>query len=220
MDLERELRAVRVEWPATPAFAFDLGRRRRRRWWPVAIAIALAAIAVAFAVPQSRASILHFFDIGRVHVRVVGTLPAARERPLSSGLGRRVTLQEARADFPELLLPATATTPALYLARGNVLSLLFLQDGEPLLLSELSGGGGVYLKKLAADGTGIESVRVGTAYGLWLSGAPHVFFTPRRSSRLAGNVLLWETNSTTYRLEGRKLGKSEAIAIAESLRRG
>lgn len=219
MDLERDLRALRVEWPATPVFALEL-RHRRRRLPLVAVAIALAAVAVAFAVPQSRASILHFFDIGRVHVRVVDTLPPTRERSLSTGLGTRVSLQEARADFPGLLVPATATTPALYLARGNVISLVFAYKGEPLLLSELAGAGGVYLKKLATGSTGIEGVQVGNAHGLWLSGAPHVFFTPHRSSRLAGNVLLWESDSTTYRLEGRKLVESEAIAIAESLRRG
>ncbi|HEY2371141.1 MAG TPA: hypothetical protein VGH82_01195 [Gaiellaceae bacterium] len=218
MDLERELSALQVEWPATPGFALQLGRRRRR--WPLAVAIALAAIAIAFAVPQSRASILHFFAIGRVHVRVVDTLPPAQQRPLSAGLGKRVSLEEARADVPGILLPATAAVPALYLAHGNVLSLVFVHEGEPLLLSELVGGGGVYLKKLAAGSTGIVGVRVGDAPGLWLSGSPHVFFTPQRSPRLAGNVLLWESDSTTYRLEGRKLGKSEAIAIAESLRRG
>ena len=218
MDLERELRVLRVEWPATPTLA--LQRRRRRRRWPLAVAIALAALAVACAVPQSRASILHFFDIGRVHVRVVDTLPPAQERPLTAGLGERVSLQEARTDFPGLLLPATATVPALYLARGGVLSLVFVHEGEPVLLSELLGGGGVYLKKLASGSTGIEEVHVGDAFGLWLSGGPHVFFTPQRSPRLAGNVLVWESDSTTYRLEGRKLGKSEALAIAESLRRG
>lgn len=218
MDLERELGALRVAWPATPAFALQLRRRRRR--WPIAVAVALAALAIAFAVPQSRASILHFFDIGRVHVRVVDTLPPAQERPLSVGLGKRVSLREARAEVPGLLLPATATVPSLYLAQGHVLSLVFVHEGEPLLLSELFGGGGVYLKKLAAGSTGVEWVRVGGAYGLWLSGSPHVFFTPQRSPRLAGNVLVWESGSTTYRLEGRKLGKSEAVAIAESLRRG
>jgi hypothetical protein len=197
----------------------ELARRRRRRW-PIAVAIALAAIAVAFAVPESRASILRFFHIGRVHIRVVDTLPPAQERPLSAGLGTRVSLEEARADISGLLLPPTASVPALYLARGAVLSLVFVHEGEPLLLSELAGGGGVYLKKLAAGATGIDEVRVGNAFGLWLSGGPHVFFTPERSPRLAGNVLLWESDSTTYRLEGRKLGKSEAIAIAESLRRG
>jgi hypothetical protein len=218
MDLEHELTALSVEWPVTPAFPLQLGRRRRR--WPVAVAIALAAIAVAFAVPQSRASILHFFDIGRVHVRFVDTLPPAQERPLSAGLGVRVSLREARRDVPGLLLPPTETPPALYLAHGNVLSLLFEHEGEPVLVSELVGGGGIYLKKLATGSNRIESVSVGGAYGLWLSGGPHVFFTPQRASRLAGNVLLWESNSTTYRLEGRKLGKSEAISIAESLRRG
>jgi len=218
MELERELSALRVEWPPTPAFTLELGRRRRR--WPVVAAIALAAIAVAFAVPQSRASILHFFDIGSVRVRVVDTLPPAQERPLSKGLGRRVSLQEARADISGLLLPPTKTVPPLYLGPGNVLSLVFAHQEEPVLLSELLGGGGVYLKKLAAGATSFEGVRVGNASGLWLSGSPHVFFTPQRSPRLAGNVLLWESGSTTYRLEGRKLGKSEAIAIAESLRRG
>lgn len=217
MELERELRALRVEWPATPVFALPRARRRRR--WPLAVAIALAAIALAFAVPRSRASILHFFDIGRVHVRVVDTLPPAEEGPLGAGLGSPVSLQEARR-FPGLLLPRTTTVPTLYLADGNVLSLVFLHEGAPVLLSELPGGGGVYLKKLAAGSTGIEQVRVGTAFGLWLSGGPHIFFTPGRSPRLAGNVLLWESHSTTYRLEGRKLGRSEAIAIAESLRRG
>src|SRR5262249_30171086 len=147
MDLERELSALRIEWPVTPAFSPQLRRRRRR--WPVAVAIALAAIAVAFAVPQSRASILHFFDIGRVHVRVVDTLPPAQERPLSAGLGARISLEEARR-IADLLLPPTETPPALYLARGNVLSLVFEHEGEPVLLSELAGGGGVYLKKLAS----------------------------------------------------------------------
>jgi hypothetical protein len=218
MDLERELRALRVEWPATPVLALQVRRRRGR--WPVAVAIALAALVVAFAVPQSRASILHFFDIGRVHVRLVETLPPAQARPLSIGLGKRVSLAEARSDFPGLLLPETTTVPALYLARGNVVSILFVHEGEPVLLSELLGGGGAYLKKLAAGSTGIEPVHVGDAFGLWLSGGPHVFFTPQRSSRLAGNVLLWESDSTTYRLEGRKLGKTEALALAESLRRG
>jgi hypothetical protein len=218
MDLERELSALRIEWPVTPALSLQLRRRRRR--WLLAVAIALAAIAVALAVPQSRASILHFFDIGRVRVRVVDTLPPAQQRPLSAGLGARISLEEARRVAPGLLLPQTKTPPVLYLAQGNVVSLVFEREGEPVLLSELVGGGGVYLKKLAGGGTGIEPVTVAGAFGLWLSGHPHVFFTPQRSPRLAGNVLLWESGSAAYRLEGRKLGKSEAIAIAESLRRG
>jgi len=218
MELERELSELRVEWPPTPALTLELVRRRRR--WPIAVAIALAAIGIAFAVPQSRASILDFFDIGAVRVHVVDTLPPAQERPLSDGLGERVSLREARAAIAGVLLPPTETVPPLYLAHGNVLSLVFAHQGEPVLLSELVGGGGAYLKKLASGATSIQGVRVGDAYGLWLSGSPHVFFTPQRSPRLAGNVLLWESGSTTYRLEGRKLGKSEAIAIAESLRRG
>ena len=217
MDLERELRALRVDWPVTPAFALPSRRRRR---WPVAVAVALAAIGIAFAVPQSRASILRFFDLGSVHVRVVDTLPPAADRPLEVGLGRVVSLPAARKTFPGLLLPGGIAPPALHVLDAGVLSLVFTYKGEPVLLSELPGGGGIYLKKLAGGSTSIEEVSIHGAPGLWLSGGPHVLFTPARSPRLAGNVLVWASGDTTYRLEGRKLGKSDAVALAESLRRG
>src|SRR5205809_537995 len=51
----------------------------------------------------------------------------------------------------------------------------------------------------------------------WLPGAPHVFFFPREPARLAGNTLVWATESTTYRLEGPGLSKADALALARSL---
>ena len=73
MALERELRALPIEWPATPQLRLELAHERRR--WPLVAAIALAAVAAAFAVPQSRGAILRFFHIGADKIQFVDTLP-------------------------------------------------------------------------------------------------------------------------------------------------
>jgi len=214
MNLERELRALRVEWPATPPFVLEPVRRRR---WPLAVAIALAAVAVAFAVPASRGAILRFFDVGSVRVHLVETLPPAVEKPLTEGLGPTATLVEARRRFPQLLVPPLDPLPQLHIGEGGFVSAVFAVHGRPVLLSELPNG--VYVKKLVSPSTAVANVRVRGVHAFWLSGGQHIFFT-HRSSRLAGNVLLWAANDATYRLEGPHLRKEDAIALADSLRRG
>ena len=215
MDLERELRTAHVEWPPTPRFA--LGLRARRRRWPAVVALACAAVAVAFAVPESRGAILRFFDIGSVEVQLVDTLPPAARRPLTEGLGPVTSLAEVRRRFPQLLVPPLDPLSQLHVDPGGVVSTVFDYRGRPVLLSELPSG--AYVKKLTTGSTRIEPVRVRGVEGLWLSGGQHVFFTDR-SSRLAGNVLLWAADDATYRLEGPQLDRDDAIALADSLRRG
>jgi hypothetical protein len=215
MDLERELRALPVDWPATPAFRLEPHVHRRR--WPLAVAIALAAAAVAFAVPESRGAILRFFDIGTVRIRLVSTLPPAQEKPLTEGLGPAVPPAEVRGRFHQLLVPPLDPMPALHVAGGGFVSVVFDVHGRPVLLSELPNG--VYVQKLVGASSTVENVRVRGVRGFWLSGGQHIFFT-NRSPRLAGNVLLWAEHDATYRLEGPRLRKEDAIALADSLRRG
>jgi hypothetical protein len=222
LSLETELRALAIDWPGTPELRLALGRRRRRRG-PLAAALAaaaIAAVAAAFAVPQSRGAILRFLHLGGVSIRFVDTLPPAEARPLTDGLGPVIPLGSARRFLPGLLVPPLDRVPPLHYEQANVVSLVFEHDGAPVLLSEFPGGGGTSIKKLAAFGTDVERVAVGPGEGLWISGAQHVVTFPRRSLRLAGNVLLWEHGRTTYRLEGPKLGKDDAVALAESLRKG
>jgi hypothetical protein len=214
MDLERELRALPIEWPAAPQLRPVLARRRRR--WPLVAAIALAAIAAAFAVPQSRGAILRFFDIGADKIQFVDALPPAQTRSLDAGLGAETTLARARVLVPTLLLPPLGSPLSLH-ASGPVVSTVFLHEGKPVLLSEL-GGDGSFLKKLAAGQTHTKWVRVRGAYGVWLAGKPHIFFFPREPARLAGNTLVWQGNDTTYRLEGPGLTKQDALDLAASLR--
>src|SRR5579864_3339728 len=214
MDLERELRALAVEWPATPQFRIELARRRRR--WPLVAAIALAAIAAVFAVPQSRGAILRFFDIGADRIQLVGTLPRAEERPLGAGLGEPASVAYAKVFVPQLLLPNLDPLPTLH-RTGDVVSLVLTYGGRPVLLSELRGEG-VFLKKLVGSGTGTSFIEVRPGeYGLWISGKPHVFFFPREPARLAGNTLVWQGSGTTYRLEGPGLSKRGALDLAKSL---
>jgi hypothetical protein len=214
MDLERELRALTIEWPATPQVRLALARRRRR--WPLAAAIVVAALAAALAVPQSRGAILRFFDIGADKIQFVGTLPPAQERPLDASLGNPTTLAGARAIVPALLLPRRPL-PTLQQS-GAVISLVFGYRGKPVLLSEVRGTG-VFLKKLVGGHTDAAQVQVrGEFYGLWLSGKPHIFFFPREPARLAGNTLIWQGNDTTYRLEAPGLTMQGALNLAGLLR--
>jgi hypothetical protein len=220
MNLETELRALPIDWPQTPQFELELAQRRRRRW-PLAVAIAAAAVAAALSVPESRGVILRFFQLGGVTIQVVDTLPAADERPLTAGLGPVISTASAKRVIHPLLLPALDPPPPLHYTPGNVVSLVFEHEGHPVLLSEFPGGGGVYLKKLASGGSHIDGASVaGASAGLWVSGPRHVVFFAGQSPRLAGNVLLWEADGVTYRLEGPHLAEAEAISLAQSLRRG
>src|ERR1700693_5069571 len=118
MDLERELRALLIEWPAAPQLRPVLARRGRR--WTLVGAIAFAAVAAAFAVPQSRGAILRFFDIGADKIQFVDTLPPAQARPLGASLGTPTTLAGARVLVPALLRPPGQ--PSLHQS-GDVISL-------------------------------------------------------------------------------------------------
>jgi hypothetical protein len=220
LNLETELRALPIDWPPTPPLELVLERRRRRPRWPVVAALAAAGVAAAFAVPQSRGAILRFLHLRGASIEFVSTLPPAEERPLGADLGGVVPAAVARGVVSRLLLPAIDPVPPIHLAPGDVVSVVFEERGHPVLLSELRGGGGVYLKKLASFGTSAEPARVGRDVAVWVTGARHVVTYPRRPARFAGDVLLWEHGDTTYRLEGPGLTRSGAIELAQSLRKG
>jgi hypothetical protein len=215
MDLARELRRLDVEWPDTPELRPELAPRRARRRWPLAVALAvLVAVAAALAVPQSRGAILRFLHLGAATIERVDTLPPAERRPLEVGLGPVVPIAEARQVIPRLLLPP-GPRPALHRS-GAAISMVFAHNGEPVLLSEFGDIG--YFKKLAAGGTHMDQLQVGSDYGLWIEGLEHDFFFPGASPRLAGNTLIWVHASTTYRLEGKRLTRADALDLARALR--
>ncbi len=80
------------------------------------------------------------------------------------------------------------------------------------------------LKKVAGAATRVEEVSIDGSPGFFLSGAPHVLLlldefgnAVEESTRLAGDVLVWEDDGVAYRLEG-DFTRDQALELAESLR--
>jgi hypothetical protein len=172
------------------------------------------------------------------------TQPTTTPTPASVGerlgLGRRVTLEEARAavSFTVVLPsdPSLGPPDEVYLGlpplSGQVSLVWLPRPGLPeasttgvgLLVTQFRAGiDGGFAKKIPSDKTIVRSVIVNGRSGYWIEGEPHNFFydhpggTIPERPRLAGNVLLWEQGGITYRIEGPRT-LEEARRIAESLR--
>jgi hypothetical protein len=230
-DLRRSVRAAIED--ATP--------RRANAWRPLAYAatfVALVATVSLLSFPGVRTAVADFLGIGGVRIETEGSAPAPAAE---LDLGEPVSLSRARdsVDF-EVRLPAvlgppdsvwldTAVTggqvalayessPDLPAAPGTNLGALVTQFPDAEVAATA-------LKKVTGSqaGTTFEPVIVQGEQGFWVSGEPHViaYLEPdgdvrNETVRLAGNVLLWESDGVTYRIESR-LSKPEALAIAESL---
>jgi hypothetical protein len=238
-DLELQLRDLGGElvYPPTPDLARSVRERlvERRPWWRArsrrqALAIGLAVLAVSaaavMAVPSARTAILRFFRIGSVTIERVETLPPARQRPLTAGLGREVSLDEGArlTGFRILLPPLDEPVEDVYVRSRVQSALLDVPDAGPVLLTEIRGRHQFdFAKKFSGSATRVDPVSVNGAFGIWLQGAPHVVTFQDRSgriqqftTRLAGNVLVWTRGDLTFRLEG-KLTKQRALELAGSI---
>lgn len=207
---ELEQLAPLVEWPATPSFHIAAERPHRRGLLvPALVAAVLAALAVAFAVPDARSAILRFLHLGGVTIERVDTLPRAERRALVDALGAPVSPSDAAAVLGE---PFREPGVRLYRS-GPVISTLLAGD---VLLSEVRSSE-VMLKKLADGSTSAQWLSVGPAPTVWISGGEHVFVAPRLPARYAGNTLLWQDGTITFRLEGRGLTLARARELARRL---
>jgi hypothetical protein len=228
-DLTRSVRAAIAEPPP--------------RSWVSRRALAYAALLALFVgfislvvSPGIRTAVADFLGIGGVRIDTQGPTPTPAGR---LDLGRSVSLAEARESVDyEVRVPTALGEPdEVFLDTG-------VEGGQVALAyeatSELPASPGTdlgalltqfpeaevaetALKKLTSEGTTFEPVTVGGEPGFWISGEPHViaYLEPdgdvrNEAVRLAGNVLLWESDDVTYRLELR-LDKAAALTIAESL---
>ena len=207
------------------------GLRRR----PLVLALAVLAIAVlaaAFAIPDARSALLRFLHIGGERIELVDELPAVAPNPptldLGLTLGERVSLAEARRRAGFHVLELAEKPDAVFVgARGTIWFLYGKPDAARLLVAQtpkLRIDESFIFKKLAAAGTSVEPVSVRGSQGYFLSGAPHLVGLVDEygvefpeTLRLARDVLVWEENGRTVRLEG-DLTRDEAVDIAESMR--
>ena len=229
-ELERALVALgsELEFPPTPdSWGAVRERLHRRRWLrPVVFAVALGAVAlgVAMAVPPARSAILRFFHLGAATVERVETLPPAQQRPLIAGLGPALVREDAEMyAHVRIRLPKSANPQRFYAQPGLIATLIRFQ-GKPVLLAELRGDQMSLFKKFTASETRVEPVDLGE-FGLWIQGGPHVLMWQfdygeirRVETRLAGNVLLWLKDGTTYRLEA-DLEKGQLLELARQITR-
>ena len=169
-------------------------------------------------------------------------VPVPSPTPLGATLdvGTPVSLDEARAavTFPVQLPndPAVGSPNQVYLetiATGHAVSLVWTprrslpeaNGGIGMLLTEFDGAlNPEQFQKVIGPGTTLTTVLIGGTTGYWLHGAEHFFVSPTATSgnwdeqrvRLAGDTLLWNVDSVTYRLEA-AVSLTDAIRIAESL---
>ena len=239
-ELERELRAIRLQWPEEPQLAGRVRARLaepqrrpwlRRRTLVVALAVLAVAVAAAFAVPSARTAILRWLGLHHVHVVRVGKLPPTHKLS-TADLGRRVSYRAARRAVGFRPLLFGRRPDAVFVARSfdqARVTFVYGSVAKPrLTLTEFRGFGVTkFVEKLAEPGTKIERVQVGGDPGLFLSGKPHaVYYSLSRNPYtvfmnqpiLAGNTLVWERpDNLTLRIEG-DLSEDDALRLASSLR--
>jgi hypothetical protein len=211
------------------------------RWWQAGLAAAVLLIVTTVAIPDARHAAADWFNIPGIRIEVgdrEGDPPATVTSIGGSLLlGQQVTLTDAasRAGFP-VLVPghaSMATTPEVYLNEfrsAPVVSLIYPASadlpaigttGVGMLLMQIDASGDtpIMIVKRASGESSPMPVTVNGQSGYWIQGgvlmsdAGDPFWTYLRRS---GNVLVWEQDGITYRMES-NLPLGEAIAIAESL---
>ena len=239
-ELEHELvalgraLAVPVQADLTPGVLAAIGTRpaapARRRLVLALAVLALAALLATLAIPDARSALLRFLQIGGARIELVDELPVIAPSPpeLELTLGQRVSLDEARQRATFELLELDEEPNGVYLGeRGTVWFLYGRPDAPRLLVAqtpELEIDEPFILKKLAGAGTSVVRVSVRGKPAYFVSGEPHAVVLVDEdgtaitdTARLARDVLVWDENGRTVRLEG-DLTETAAVEIAEALR--
>jgi hypothetical protein len=230
--IEELLYDASEEWfPPTPLLAERVRARLparpdpHGRLWRRVLVVALAALVIAGG--ALAATLLDL--VPGVRLRHAERLPSATlTQPLAAG--RPVTLAEAERIVPfTILLPAgLAERPHYFLDRDAAGAAVFTAvygsgTRAELVLTQWRGGP-VLFDKLLGYQARTEYVDVGGAPGIWIEGPEHAVFylglagkERRLAGRLAGNVLVWQRNAVSYRLEA-DVGRQRALELAASLR--
>jgi hypothetical protein len=229
---------ARVTGTAPRRFGFvrEVASPRIGRYRPGLVAAAVIVMGLTLTLvisPQAREAVADFIGIGGVRIGYGEQAPSARpDAAAKLDLGPRTTLAaaEQRVGFdvklPDMLGLGSPSVHITEPPEGGVVSLFYddvISGRGDLLITQfeadLDGG---FFKKLVFDGAELRNVTVRGQPGYWLRGAHYFYYFDEfgsqyeESVRLAANVLLWEEDGITYRIEG-KFGPTLALEIAESL---
>jgi hypothetical protein len=200
---------------AGPTWAVRSGRGFRSHRILAAAAIVIVALAVLLAVAPAREAIADWFGIGSVRITRSDAPPSTGQSPDPT------TTPLSSIDLDDLagVLPFEARLPdpdrygqplAVYVDPEVPTGLVELRY-EAFSLVEVASRPDelpVFAKELG-PGTELTGVTVRGVDGVWLAGDVHEVMTIRPDGevavdtlRRAGDVLLWEEDGVTYRIEG------------------
>lgn len=199
----------------------DRGPKRVR----ALVAAGLAAlVAASFLLPQVRAAAADLLGVAGIEFSSdIPDAPPEPRAPLPDSKETPLEEAQAQVDFP-ISVPSRLGTPdeVLVSDAGRVVTMTW-RHGR-VLLDQFDGElGPVFIKSIGLVDT--EVVRIRGAEAWWI-GAPHDLTYVDRggreitaTARLAGRTLVWDAEAgVTFRLEGERLDRAEAVAIARSLR--
>jgi hypothetical protein len=233
---------TRVAFPPTPELGPLIAARlaaprppRGLRWRR---ALLLAAALTLLAASAAAALV---FGLAGLRITFTDAPPTAESQRSSLGarygLGERMTLAEAAdrstvgvawpldlGEPQEVYLSAEREIVSLVYAASDDLPALAGTDVGMLMMAIDGTVDAERIEKLVheVDAT-ITPVSIAGAAGYWIEGRPHVlrYDAPGGEdgeivSRLVGDVLVWESRGTLYRIES-ALGLEATVAIAESM---
>lgn len=208
------------------------GRHRPVRRWTAA-AVALAALVLVTAIPAGRGAIADLLGVVGIELEWTDSLPPAGAFD-ELDLGRAVSLDGVSVGIP-ILVPGAdppgrpdrtyvddgrvatvwRATPELPAVVDTEIGLLHMQFAATLDEARLT--------KQVTQEADVRGVTVRGRFGIWIEDGPHVvtYLDPdglerTETTRLAGNVLMWEEDGVTHRIES-SLTLEDTLAIAESL---
>jgi len=228
---EQKLAELAKEFPYPPTPIIKVNKERQQQTIIYglmrAAALLILVLAALFAIPQTRAAILEFLQIGAVRIDFIDEAegvdaPSSQTLQTLELIFGEVTLQEAQGQVNfDLRYPQDYGLPDRVYAQpafGETVVMVWItDDGKEIeLVLYQIGSQGLAKKRL----TEIESTFVDGNEAYWAAG-PHLLlfkstFDLEDAMFVMGNVLIWEDDPVTYRLEtGQSL--EDAVEIAELL---
>lgn len=232
-DIDRQLRrlAERTSYPADPDLTdrvmhrIERSERSRSSWGRRLVAVAAAIVVVVVLVPGLRHEVAGWLGLRQVTLVDAPALLDAGDR---LDLGTPVTLERAAelAGFTPVLSPDLGAPDAVFVVDRQV---WMLHEARADLPEGALPGIGAVVTQIPLDAGGIVKSALAEnelaffetdgLFGVWIEG-PHELQIPGiggTAGRLAGNTLLWETDTFTFRLEA-AIDRARALDLARSFR--
>jgi hypothetical protein len=216
LDLASALEEPTIDVTSTVRARIEAGEgrapARRRRWFSLGALIAALGMVIF---PGPRTAIADWLGLDGVEIRTDqrGATTAPPRQPDDLGFGIEVSVADATLALGRDPLLPPGRPDAIFLAGAHPT----FQYADLYLTQFVSGPDQPWvIGKLLPPGDHVRSVVVNGGRGYWIEG-PHAVNFGTESPRAVGDVLLWEQDGLTLRLEG-AASMTAALEFAGTLR--